>query len=55
VESLHEMEKTIYEMRQTLYMKIDEKNNLLDVDVIVASKNLDIVLNEYNKLLKEVV
>lgn len=38
-------------MRQALYKIIDEKNNLLDIDVIVASQQLDEMLNEYSRLL----
>ncbi|EHI99640.1 MULTISPECIES: aspartyl-phosphate phosphatase Spo0E family protein [unclassified Clostridium] len=48
-----EIEARIYEMRQALYEVIDRKNNLLDSEVITASKKLDELLNEYNKLTRE--
>lgn len=49
MESLEEMNKLIYEIRQLLYIKIDEKHNLLDKEVIAISKKLDYILNEYNR------
>lgn len=49
---IEKIEKKIFEMRQALYSIIDEKNNLLDIDVIVASQELDEVLNEYSMLLR---
>lgn len=50
---LKEIEKMIYEMRQVLYTIIDKKQNLLDREVIIASQELDYILNKYNKLLKD--
>lgn len=52
--TLEEVEETIYEMRQALYVIINEKENLLDPKVIAASQELDEALNEYNKLLNKV-
>jgi len=54
VKTLKEVEKTIYKMRQALHVTIDEKENLLDIEVINASQELDKVLNEYNKLLNKI-
>ena len=51
--AIGEIEARIYEMRQALYEVIDRKNNLLDGEVINASKKLDELLNEYNRLSKE--
>ncbi|WP_423237063.1 Spo0E family sporulation regulatory protein-aspartic acid phosphatase [Clostridium saccharobutylicum] len=31
---------------------IDKKQNLLDLEVIIASQELDYILNKYNSLLK---
>ncbi len=47
--TLEEYELIIYEMRQALYKLIDEKENLLDKEVVAASQELDKALNEYNK------
>jgi Spo0E like sporulation regulatory protein. len=49
--TLEEMNMIIYEMRQSLYIIIDEKRNLLDEEVIAISQKLDDILNKYNKLL----
>lgn len=49
---LEETEKMINEMRKVLYDIIDKKQNLLDLEVITASQELDYILNKYNKLLK---
>lgn len=49
---LEENEKIIEEMRQALYKIIDEKENLLDLEVVCLSQKLDKILNEYNKLIK---
>ncbi|EKQ56040.1 MULTISPECIES: aspartyl-phosphate phosphatase Spo0E family protein [unclassified Clostridium] len=49
---LEEIEKVISRMRQELYEIIDNKENLLDIDVINASQKLDSMLNIYNELLK---
>lgn len=51
MKTLEEMKKTICEMRQTLHIIINEKNNLLDPEVIAASQELDATLNEYNNLI----
>lgn len=50
---LEEKEKIISEVRQELYTKINEKGNLLDIEVIIASQKLDKILNEYNQLIKK--
>ena len=41
-------------MRQALHVIIDEKENLLDIEVINASQELDKALNEYNKLFNKI-
>ncbi|WP_238861089.1 aspartyl-phosphate phosphatase Spo0E family protein [Clostridium sp. YIM B02569] len=48
--TLEEYEIRIYEMRQALYALIDKKENLLDMEVIAASQELDKVLNEHNSI-----
>lgn len=47
-----ELEKKIDEMRQALYEKINNKENLLDIEVVNASHKLDLALNQYNQLFK---
>lgn len=50
--TLWEVETRIYEMRQLLHRIINEKGNLLDLEVIIVSQRLDDMINEYNRLLK---
>jgi hypothetical protein len=52
--TLQNIEAAIMKKRQVLYLKIDEKDNLLDIEVITASQELDKALNEYNNLLSKV-
>ncbi|BCZ46954.1 hypothetical protein psyc5s11_30210 [Clostridium gelidum] len=52
--NLEYVEKAVYEMRQELYVIIDKKENLLDIEVINASQKLDEALAEYNNLLNKV-
>lgn len=47
---LTEMKNQIYEMKQALYILMEEKGNLSDIEVINASQKLDIVLNQYYHL-----
>jgi len=50
-----ELEEIIYkieELRKELNKLILEKQDLLDNDVVLASKRLDEALNEYEKMLK---
>ncbi|OAA92072.1 aspartyl-phosphate phosphatase Spo0E family protein [Clostridium ljungdahlii] len=42
----------IAELRKELENLIEQKKNLLDPEVIVASQMLDSILNEYNKIIK---
>lgn len=51
--NLDEKEKIINKMRQALYEIIDYKENLLDIEVVNASKKLDNILNEYNELIEK--
>jgi hypothetical protein len=51
------VEKTnekIGEIRQLLQELIDEKSNLADPEIIVASQKLDEALNAYHHLLKKI-
>lgn len=41
-------------MRQSLQDLINEKQSLLDPEVIIASQKLDEALNEYHNLFKKV-
>ena len=50
---LDKVEKTIDGMRQALYETIEQKNSLLDSEVLAASKRLDNMLNEYNELIEK--
>lgn len=54
MEKLEMINKKICDMRQALQELINEKENLLDPEVIIASQKLDEALNEYNKLLNKV-
>ncbi|MDR3596677.1 Spo0E family sporulation regulatory protein-aspartic acid phosphatase [Clostridium sp.] len=53
METLNDMENLINKIRQTLYLIINEKNDLLDIEVVAVSQILDVTLNKYNKLLEE--
>lgn len=55
MKNLQEINKMIYEIRQTLNTTIEEKQDLLDSEVIDISQKLDSVLNKYNNLLIEEV
>ncbi|SHI95457.1 Spo0E like sporulation regulatory protein [Clostridium cavendishii DSM 21758] len=48
--NIEEVNKKIEKLKQELQKLIDEKNDLLADEVIVASKTLDTALNEHNKL-----
>lgn len=49
---LKELICRIEEMKKFLYNIVELKQDLLDPDVIAASKLLDTALNEYNDLIK---
>ncbi|WP_297424076.1 Spo0E family sporulation regulatory protein-aspartic acid phosphatase [Clostridium sp.] len=51
--NLEETEQAIYRMREALHKIIDNGEKLIDIQVIIASENLNHVLNEYYKLLKK--
>ena len=53
MENLEEMKIIIDEMRETLSTTIEEKQNLLDAEVIAISQKLDDALNKYNNLLEK--
>ncbi|OOM06359.1 aspartyl-phosphate phosphatase Spo0E family protein [Clostridium saccharobutylicum] len=53
MENMEEMDVMIYETRKMLNTIIEEKQNLLDEEVIATSQKLDIFLNKYNNLLKK--
>jgi len=50
---LERLAKVIDKIRQTLSTVIDEKQNLLDAEVIAISQKLDDALNKYNNLLEK--
>lgn len=41
----------IQAMRDEMQNLIEQKNSLLDPEVLTASRMLDVMLNEYNKML----
>lgn len=53
MEELKGMLEKIQELRDKLNSLIDEKNDLLDTEIINASKKLDAMLNEYEKVIKD--
>lgn len=53
MKSVEEMDVIIYETRKMLNTIIEEKQNLLDEEVIAISQKLDAFLNKYNNLLKK--
>ncbi len=53
MESVEEMYRKIYNLRQALQELIKQKEDLADPIVVAASQELDVVLNEYNNLLRE--
>lgn len=50
---LKELKIKIQNLRMHLEELIEEKNNLLNPDILAASKMLDALLNEYDKLIDE--
>lgn len=50
---LKELINKIEEMKKYLARLIELKQDLVDPDVIAVSKMLDIVLNDYNELIKK--
>ncbi len=50
---LQNINRKINELREILHKLIEEKANLLDHEIILASKELDNALNEYNKLISK--
>ena len=50
---LKELIKTIEELRSQINQMIEEKKTLTDPEIVGASKMLDKVLNEYERLIKE--
>ena len=50
MKDIEKLEIKIHKTRQSLYEMIDRKGNLLDIEVIKVSQNLDKILNEYNRL-----
>lgn len=51
--SIEEMNRRICDLRQALQELIKQKKDLVDPLVVAASQELDVVLNEYNSLLRE--
>ena len=54
MKNIKNINKKIYEMRQSLQDLINEKTSLTDPEVVAASQELDGTLNEYNDLLNKV-
>lgn len=48
---LKKIEQKIKYLKEDIHKMIEEKNNLLDPEVIRVSQELDIVLNQYNTYL----
>lgn len=51
MESLMKINREIRNLRKHIHDLIDEKGNLLDPEILSASKCLDNLLNEYVKIL----
>lgn len=51
MDSIERINNEIYKMEQNLLSIIKEKADLFDPEVIVASKKLDSILDEYNNLI----
>lgn len=49
---IEEMLAKIDEMRKSMCDLIEAKDNLVDFEVVQASQNLDLALNEYHDLLE---
>ncbi|AZV57715.1 aspartyl-phosphate phosphatase Spo0E family protein [Clostridium sp. AWRP] len=49
---IEEILQKITELRKKLENLIEQKKNLLDPEVVVASQMLDSILNEYNRIVK---
>lgn len=47
------IKKEINELRKKMQWLIDDRENLLDPDIIGVSESLDMLLNEYLRLLNE--
>lgn len=52
MDSINKIDKQIYEMEQNLLNIIKEKVDLFDPEVIVASEQLDSILDEYSHLIQ---
>lgn len=52
-EKLVELSVRIHNLKKHIYELIDKKNDLLDPEILAASKMLDALLNEYDKLIND--
>ncbi|MCD2346189.1 aspartyl-phosphate phosphatase Spo0E family protein [Clostridium guangxiense] len=52
---IHDVEVEIQNLREKLTELIMQKENLLDPQVIAASKMLDSILNEYSEIISDKV
>lgn len=52
MDSINKIDRQIYEMEQNLLNIIKEKVDLFDPEVIVASEQLDSILDEYSHLIQ---
>ncbi|WP_343069702.1 aspartyl-phosphate phosphatase Spo0E family protein [Clostridium aciditolerans] len=53
INKLNQLEELISEVREHLYEVINEKGDLLNPEVVAASKMLDSVLNTYSEVIKQ--
>jgi stage 0 sporulation regulatory protein len=53
INKLNQLEELINEVREHLYEVINEKGDLLNPEVVAASKMLDSVLNTYSEVIKQ--
>ncbi len=49
---LKELIDKIQDLRKYLHLLLEEKENLLDPEIVSVSKMIDTLLNEYEKILK---
>ncbi len=53
INKLNQLEELINEVREHLYEVINEKGDLLNPEVVAASKMLDSVLNTYSEVIRQ--
>lgn len=50
---IEQLLKMIREIREHLHNLIENKKNILDPEILAVSRLLDVLLNEYEKLIRE--